>query len=298
MAQRIVLSGASGLIGRALVAALRERGDEVHLLVRRDPRGADEHRWDPEDGRLDPGVLAGADAVISLNGASVGRMPWTASYRERLRSSRIDATRVLADAMRGLGSEAPGAWLSASAVGFYGDRPGEALDEASAAGNTFLARLCVEWEAEALAAADATRVVLLRTAPVIHPEGVLKPMIALTRLGLGGPLGGGRQIWPWISLADEVRGTLHALDRGLSGPVNLTGPTASTANGIGRELAGRLRRPFLVPAPRFALDLVLSRDATESLLTSDANVRPGALLGSGFAFEHETPRAAIAEALG
>src|SRR5690606_9396573 len=139
--------------------------------------------------------------------------------------------------------------------------------------------LCVAWEQQALAA-EHTRVVLLRTAPVIHPRGVLKPMITLTKLGLGGPLGRGSQIWPWISLTDEVRGIVHALDQGLSGPINLTGPTLASANDIGRELARQLRRPFLIPAPRFALNLALSRDATESLLTSDAAVQPDALLRS------------------
>ncbi len=298
MTERIVLAGASGLIGRALEAGLQARGAEVHHLVRRDARTQNEHRWNPERGELDPSLLAGAGALISLNGASVGHLPWTKSYRRLLRESRIDATRTLATAVSALGSEAPAAWLSASAVGFYGDRPGEVLTEASTAGDTFLARLCVDWEAEALAAHAHTRVVLLRTAPVVHPEGVLKPMIALTKLGLGGPLGGGKQIWPWISLTDEVRGILHALDRGLSGPINLTGPTVASANDVGRELAAQLHRPFLMPAPRFALGLALGRDATESLLTSDAVVRPEALLGSGFEFEHPTPADAIRASLG
>lgn len=298
MTERIVLAGASGLIGRALEAGLQARGAEVHHLVRRDARTQNEHRWNPERGELDPSLLAGAGALISLNGASVGHLPWTKSYRRLLRESRIDATRTLATAVSALGSEAPAAWLSASAVGFYGDRPGEVLTEASTAGDTFLARLCVDWEAEAVVAAAHTRVVLLRTAPVVHPEGVLKPMIALTKLGLGGPLGGGKQIWPWISLTDEVRGILHALDRGLSGPINLTGPTVASANDVGRELAAQLHRPFLMPAPRFALGLALGRDATESLLTSDAVVRPEALLGSGFEFEHPTPADAIRASLG
>lgn len=293
MTQRIVLSGASGLIGDALDRALRERGTEVHRLVRRDPRNAFEHRWNPELAQLDAEVLARADAVISLNGANVGHLPWTKSYRERLRSSRLQSTRTLANALRDLGERAPGTWLSGSAVGFYGNRPGEALDEESSAGDTFLARLCVEWEAEARAVSDALRVVLLRTAPVIHPEGVLRPMIALTKLGLAGPLGHGTQMWPWISLIDEVRGILHSLDRGLVGPVNLTGPTPASANDIGRELAAQMHRPFLIPAPKFALDLALSRDATESLLTADAAVRPEALLGSGFEFQHATPAEAI-----
>lgn len=297
MTQRIVLAGSSGLIGRALAASLRERGDEVHQLVRRDPRGPHEYFWAPEQGQIDPTVLAGSDALVSLNGASVGHLPWTKSYRKKLRDSRLDATHTLARAVQQLRSEAPGSWLSGSAVGFYGDRPGETLTESSSAGDTFLARLCVQWEQQALAA-ENTKVVLLRTAPVLHPQGVLKPMIALTKLGIGGPLGNGKQMWPWISLTDEVRGILHALDQGLSGPINLTGPTLASANDIGRELAQQLRRPFLIPAPRFALNLALGRDATESLLTSDAAVQPEALLRSGFDFTHSTPAAAIREGLG
>ena len=296
MTQRIVLAGSSGLIGRALTVALRERGDDVHHLVRRDPRHENEHSWNPEAGQLDPQVLAGSNALISLNGASVGQLPWTKSYRAKLHDSRLDATRTLASAVQQLGGEAPQAWLSGSAVGYYGDRPGETLTESSSAGDTFLARLCVEWEEQARVA-ENTRVVLLRTAPVIHPEGVLKPMITLTKLSLGGPLGRGIQTWPWISLDDEVRGILHALDNGLSGPVNLTGPTLATANDIGRELAEQMRRPFLFPAPKFALSLALSKDATESLLTSDAAVLPEALLRSGFKFMHSTPAAAIQSSL-
>jgi hypothetical protein len=153
MTHRIVLAGSSGLIGRALETELQARGAEVYHLVRRDPRTKNEQRWSPERGEIDEATLAGVDAVISLNGASVGHLPWTKSYRRLLRDSRIDATRTIATAVSRLGSEAPRAWLSASAVGFYGDRPAEVLTESSAAGDTFLARLCVEWEAEALTAA-------------------------------------------------------------------------------------------------------------------------------------------------
>lgn len=297
MTQRIILAGSSGLIGRALAEKLRECGAEVHHLVRRETRNSREHMWSPETGMLELEVLAGADALVSLNGASVGHLPWSASYRRALRDSRLDSTRTLMRAVQQLGSEAPKAWLSGSAVGYYGDRPGETMTEASNAGETFLARLCVEWEQQALEA-TGTQVALLRTAPVIHPQGVLKPMITLTKLGLGGPLAGGKQIWPWISLADEVRGILHVLDRGLRGPINLTGPTLSSAHDIGSALARQLRRPFLIPAPQFALNITLGKDATESLLTSDAAVLPEALLQSGFEFVHTTPDAAIRDALG
>ncbi len=294
---RIVVAGASGLIGSALTQALDSRGHEVHTLVRHTPRSEREHEWDPAAGVIDDEVLRSADALISLGGDSVGKLPWTKSYRDTLWRSRIDTTQTLARAIKRLGDDAPDAWLSASAVGYYGSRPGEPLTEVDTAGDTFLARLCAAWEADALAVSPVTRVTLLRTAPVVHPEGVLKPMITLTRFGLGGPLGKGTQWWPWISLTDEVNGIIHALDHRLEGPVNLTGPTLATQSDIGRALSKAMKRPFLIPAPEFALNLALGRDATESLLTADARVLPQALTESGFIFTHETPSEAISEAV-
>ncbi|MBO1902505.1 TIGR01777 family oxidoreductase [Leucobacter weissii] len=297
MSRHIVIAGSSGLIGGAVVAALREAGDRVTRLVRRSPSGVDEAQWSPADGRLDPALLDGADAVISLGGASVGRLPWTSRYRDEILRSRLDATRTIVRALDALGGDPP-PLLSASGAGFYGSAPGAVLTERSPAGTTFLARVCVQWEHEARKIEHRTRVALLRTAPVIHRDGVLKPMITLTRSGLGGPLGGGRQIWPWISLEDEVRGILHVLERGLAGPINFTGPEPASQNRIGRALAEELHRPYWLPAPAWGLRLVLSPAATESLLTSDADVRPDALTGSGFVFSHPTPERAIAAALG
>ncbi|GAB2557976.1 TIGR01777 family oxidoreductase [Leucobacter ruminantium] len=294
--RRIVVAGASGLIGGALVHALRVDGFRVVRLVRREAHGPDEIEWLRSGEPLPPDALAGAAAVVGLNGASIGRLPWTPAYRDTLRRSRIDSTRTLAAALRQLGDEAP-RFISGSAVGFYGDRPGERLTETSGAGGTFLAELCREWEAEALAAGPAVRVVLLRTAPVIHRRGVLKPLIALTRLGLGGPLGSGRQLWPWISLEDEVRAIRHLVDSDVEGPVNLTGPVAASAKDIGRELARAMHRPFVLPAPAWALRLGLGRDAADSLLLADARVEPRALEESGFEFRHRTPAEAIAAAL-
>jgi len=294
---RIVVSGGSGLIGRALIASLRGDGIRVVQLVRRPARSDDEVEWLTGNGPLDPARLDGAAAVVNLNGASIGRLPWTPRYRETLRESRIRPTRVLAEAIDALGPGAP-AFVSASAVGFYGDRPGEALTERDGAGSTFLAGLCADWEREALHADSSARVALIRTAPLLHPEGVLKPMIGLTRWGVSGPLGGGRQMWPWISLADEVRGIRHVIEAGLSGPVNLSGPTPASANGIGRALARAMHRPYLLPVPRWALRLGIGRDAADSLLLADATVSPSALLESGFRFRHATAEAAIASALG
>ena len=292
--RRIVIGGGSGLIGGALTRSLRDDGVRVVHLVRRPARGTDEIEW-LTGAPLDPGALAGADAAVCLNGASIGRLPWTSRYRDTLRRSRIEPTRELAGAVRALGSEAP-ALLSGSAVGFYGHRPGETLTESSGAGRTFLAELCAEWEREALAAGPAARVVLLRTAPLIHRRGVLKPLIALTRLGLSGPLGSGEQVWPWISLDDEVRAIRHLIDSGIEGPVNLAGPTAATANDIGRALARAMRRPFALPAPAWALRLGLGRAAV-ALLLADARVEPGVLQRAGFEFRHRDAASAVAAAL-
>ncbi|AJK68831.1 TIGR01777 family oxidoreductase [Corynebacterium marinum] len=294
---RIIISGASGLIGSALATSLEADGVEVVRLVRRQPRNAGEAFWEPGSGDLDPGLLAGADAVVNLNGASIGKLPWTGKYRQVLRSSRLAPTRTLADAIRTLGKDAP-MLVSASAVGIYGDRPGETLTETSGPGEGFLARLCVDWEAEALKAGPEAKVALLRTASLLHPEAVLKPLIPLTRFGLNGPLGTSRQIWPWISLEDEVRAIRHIIDHGITGPVNLSGPTPASARDIGRHLAERLRRPYLIPAPKWALRMVLGRDAAESLLLADARVEPEVLTGSGFQFTEPTAQSAIDSALG
>lgn len=296
MAQRIVISGASGLIGSALASALREDGIAVTTLVRRPPRTLDEVQWWPGERELDPDVLAGAQAIVALGGASVGRLPWTPRYRRALVDSRLVTTRAIATAVRALRTDAP-ALVSASAVGYYGSVPGEPLTEDSRAGDTFLAKLCVRWEEEARRAGDDSRVALLRTAPIIHRRGVLKPMIQLTRFGLAGPIGPGSQMWPWISLGDEVRAIRHVIDERIDGAVNLTGPTPASANRIGRALAHRMRRPFWLPAPSFALRLALSAAAADSLLLSDADVRPAVLEQSGFTFVHRTPEAAVDAAL-
>ncbi len=225
----------------------------------------------------------------------MGRLPWTRGYRRELVDSRLQATRTLTTALRALRSDAP-ALVSASAVGYYGSAPGEILTEDSAAGQTFLADLTVRWEAEARRAEDHTRVALLRTAPVVHRRGVLKPLIQLTRFGVSGPLGRGTQIWPWISLDDEVRAIRHIVDAKIVGPVNLTGPTPASANDIGRALAARMHRPFWLPAPAWALRWALG-DAAESLLLPDADVRPQVLERSGFRFTHATAAEAVAAAL-
>lgn len=290
--RRIVMAGASGLIGSTLVDSLRADGIRVTTLVRRPPKTPDEVEWLTDTSPLDPAVLEGAHAVVGLNGASIGRFPWTPHYRNTLLWSRITPTRAIARAIRELGSDAP-AFVSASAVGYYGSAPGAVLTEDSPRGETFLADLCGEWESAALAAGGHSRVALLRTAPIVHPQGVLKPLLLLTRFGVSGPIGRGTQMWPWISLEDDVRSIRHVIDSQIEGPVNLTGPTPAAANDLGFALAVRMNRPYLLRAPVWAIRLVLGADATEALLTTDSAVVPSVLEASGFTFTHRTVEQAV-----
>lgn len=294
--RHVVVSGASGLIGTALTESLRADGVRVTHLVRRPPRGPDEVEWLTTPDPLDPGVLEGADAVVGLNGASIGRFPWTNRYRSTLLWSRVTPTRALARALRDLGDGAP-AFLSASAVGYYGSRPGDRITEATGRGESFLADVCGEWEAAARAAGEDTRVVLLRTAPIVDRRAFLKPLIPLTKAGLSGPVGRGTQVWPWISLVDEVAAIRFLLAADVAGPVNLSGPTRATANDIGFALAQRLHRPFALRAPVWGLKLVLGEDATEALLTNDQEVVPEVLDRAGFRFQVPTAEDAIALAV-
>lgn len=295
--RHVVIGGASGLIGRALAESLRADGVRVTTLVRTPDPGADEVPWLVDSDVLDPAVLDGADAVIGLNGASIGRFPWSSSYKHTLLWSRITPTRALARAVRELGASAPH-FVSASAVGYYGTDPVGAVAEDAPRGNGFLADLCGEWESAARGAGDKARVTTLRTASIIHRDGVLKPLILLTKLGLSGPLGRGTQVWPWISLDDEVRAIRHIIDTGTTGPVNLCGPTRATANDIGFTLARELNRPYLLRAPEWGLKLVLGSDPTESLLTTDAYVIPEVLAASGFSWTHESAEEAVRAAIG
>lgn len=291
--QRVIISGGSGLIGQALVASLQRDGIETVQLVRRPASSASEVQWQPGVQPLDPEVLAGAQAVVNLNGASIGKLPWTSRYRNELCESRMVPTRTLAQTLRKLGAEAP-LFVSASATGFYGSQPGVDLTEQSTAGASFLARLCVAWENEAKAAGPQARVALIRTASLLHPRAVLKPLILLTKLGVAGNIGRGTQVWPWISLEDEVRAIRHIIEHGITGPVNLAGPTPATATAIGRALAQEMHKPFWLTAPAWAMRLALGAETANDLLLSDARVIPKVLIDSGFTFGQPTAQAAIA----
>lgn len=293
---RIVIAGASGLIGTALASALTARGDTVVRLVRREARGADEVEWDPATGSLDPAALRDADAIVNLSGASISRIPWTRSTRREILQSRLTATATLVAALTALAAEGAAlpALISGSATGYYGDRPGEPLDESSPAGTGFLADVVVAWEAAAREAPEGVRVALARTGLVIAPSGgAFAPLRLMARFGLAGPISSGRQHWPWVALKDEVAGLIHLIDSDVSGPVNLVGPTAATADETMRRLAARLRRPYWLPLPLARL----MGQAGRELLGADQAVRPDVLEAAGIAFSARTVDDAIAAAL-
>ena len=292
--QTVAVTGASGLIGTALTAALEERGDRVIPVGRRPPVGG--VAWDPVARRIDEAALEGVDAVIHLAGESIdGR--WTSSKKRRILDSRVEGTEVLVGALSSL-DHPPAVVVSASAVGFYGDRGDEELTEDSEPGTGFLAEVCERWEAAAVPIASSdTRLVLARTGIVCTPDGgALGRMLALTRLGLAGRLGNGRQWWSWITLEDEVRALLHLLDRPVAGPVNLVAPGTCRNAEFVRTLARALRRPALLPAPALALRAVLGEMANGLLLAS-ARVRPVRLEDSGFTFKSPDFAVAISELL-
>jgi len=288
---RIVIAGASGLIGTELARQLTARGDELVRLVRRAATAPGEVRWEPASGLLDPSAFEGADAVVNLAGSSIGRLPWTRARKAVMLSSRIDATGTI---VRSLGEVHVPTLINGSAVGFYGSRPGERLTEFSSAGGGFLADVVRRWEAAALAAPRPTRVVLARTGVVIGDGGAIKPLALLAKLGAAGPLGTGRQHWPWISLRDEASALIHLIDhRELDGPVNLAGPAPATASDLIRAVARAAHRPYGLPAPGPLLTLALG-DAARELLLADQLEVPQKLLESGFTFRDQTVADAVA----
>jgi uncharacterized protein (TIGR01777 family) len=298
---KVAVTGSSGLIGSELVRALQADGHEVLRLVRRTPRTADEHRWEPAHDRLPPGLLDDVDAVINLAGEPIRPRPWTAAYKARLRTSRVDSTRTIAEAFAAAADvdpTRPRVLLSASGIDYYGDTGSRTVTEVDPPGTSFLAGLCVEWEAATAPAEMAgVRVVHLRTGLVLGRGATLvKIMGLLFRAGLGGRLGDGRQYWPWISLQDEVDAIRFLLSADVTGPVNLTAPDPVTNSEFTRALATVVHRPAVLPVPGIALRLVLGAFAREAVLGGKRAV-PAALVDAGFRHTDTDVEAALRKAL-
>ena len=283
---RIVIGGAGGFLGTALVSALEERGDEVVRLVRRPAEGPSESQWDPAAGTVDGAALEGADAVINLGGVGIGDQRWTDERKRAVLDSRVDATSTLAKAVAGL-ERKPGVFVSASAIGFYGDRGDETLTEDSVAGpdDDFLVEVVKAWEEAALPVVDAgVPLAFLRTGLVLGEGGILGRLLLPFKLGIGGKMGSGQQWWSWISLDDHIRATLHIIDNKLSGAFNLTSPNPVRNEDFAKSLASALRRPAFLPTPAFALRTLLGAERAQALVFTSARVLPQALRTSGFEF--------------
>jgi uncharacterized protein (TIGR01777 family) len=288
----IAIAGSSGLIGSALVYALRATDNRVLRIVRRAPSNPDELHWNPDTGEFDPSSLQGVDAVVNLCGVNVGEKRWSGAFKQSLRDSRITPTEVLSAAVVDAGV---GVLVNASAVGYYGDTRDRIAEETAPAGSGFLAQLCEDWEAATQPAQEAgVRVVLVRTGLVLGPSGgILGRLRPIFSLGLGARIGNGRQYMPWISLEDEVRALLFAISNdSLSGPANLTGPAPVTNAEFTAALGRAVNRPTPWMLPGFVVRTALGEFAEEGLLGGQRAI-PAALERAGFQFHHNT----IGEAL-
>ena len=279
--QRIAITGASGLIGSALVGHLKSEGHTVQRLVRRATVAPDEIQWDPKTGYVDIEALRGVDAVIHLAGVGVGEKRWTKRYKSEILNSRLLGTTAIANAVAEV---KPQVFISASAIGWYGDSGNRAVVESDSVGNDFLAAVCREWEGAADLAGDV-RTVKLRTGLVLDPTGgALGRMLPLFRFGLGGKLGSGKQWWSWITLHDVVRAIIFALEHPIAGPVNLTTPNPVTNQEFTAALARAMNRPALFPAPAIALKIALGGFSSEVL--GSKKVLPNALSDAGFVWDY------------
>lgn len=289
----IAIAGSSGLIGSALVYALRATDRRVIRIVRRAPTNADEVFWNPATGEFDAGTLAGVDAVVNMCGVNVGGKRWSGAFKQSLRDSRIGPTEVLSSAVVEAGVPV---LINASGVGYYGDAGNRTVDETAPRGQGFLSQLCVDWEGATLPAEqDGVRVVLARTGLVLAPGGgLLGRLRPLFNLGLGARLGNGRQYMPWISLEDEVRALLFAITHPeVSGPVNLTGPAPVTNAEFTAALGRAVNRPTPMMVPGFALRTLVGEFADEGILGGQRAI-PAVLERAGFQFHHNTIGEALA----
>lgn len=283
---RVLVTGSTGFIGSALVCALEQRGDEVVRLSRGGNAGGP--TWDPEAGTISAGALDGVDAVVHLAGEGIGEKKWTPQQKERIVGSRVKGTTLLARTLAELDTK-PAVLVSGSAIGYYGDRGDEVLDESSSSGDDFLAGVCRHWEAAAEpAAAAGIRLVTIRTGIVLDPGGgVLKRLALPFRLGLGGRVGSGRQWMSWIALTDVVGAIVYALDHdSLRGPVNLTAPNPVTNAELTKMLGAVLHRPTVLPTPLLPLKLRYGGELVDALLLSGQRVIPRQLQAAGYPFAH------------
>ena len=279
--KKVAVTGSSGLIGAALVAQLQSDGYKVLKLVRRPPRAADEVSWDPKKGEIDLKSLEGVDAVFHLAGAGVGDKRWTAAYRSQILNSRLLGTTTIANACEQL---QPEVFISASAIGYYGETGNREVTEVDRGGDDFLSIVCREWELVANLA-PSVRTIKLRTGLVLDPTGgALGRMIPLFKFGIGGKLGSGKQWWSWITLHDQVRAMIFLMQSEIEGAVNITSPNPVTNKEFTAALAHALKRPAFFPAPAIALRAVLGGLSSEVL--GSKKVMPKVLLDNGFKFEY------------
>jgi uncharacterized protein (TIGR01777 family) len=294
----VIVTGASGLIGSALRPALATAGHRMIALVRRPARSADEVEWDPRTGRLDRASIEGAGAAVHLAGVGIGDKRWSAEQKRALRDSRVQGTGLLARAIAEL-NRPPGVLVSASAVGYYGDRGDETLDELSPPGEGFLPDLCVAWEtATGPAEHVGTRVARMRTGIVLSKEGgALRKQLPLFKIGLGGRFGSGRQWQSWITIDDVVRAISHLFTTDVTGPVNFTAPNPVMNAEFTKTLGKVLGRPAVLPIPKLGPSLVLGRELADNLLYSSQRVVPKQLEASGFEFAHPELEGALRHVL-
>jgi uncharacterized protein (TIGR01777 family) len=279
--KKVAVTGSSGLIGSSLVTQLKSTGYEVQKLVRRKPRASDEVFWDPIKGEIDLTALDGVDAFIHLAGAGVGDKRWSAAYRSEILNSRLLGTTTIANACQQLQSSL---FISASAIGYYGETGNRTVTETDKGGSDFLSVVCREWEAVA-DLAPSVRTIKLRTGLVLDPTGgALGRMLPIFKFGLGGKLGSGKQWWSWITLHDHIRAIIHLMNSKIEGPVNLTSPNPVTNQEFTAALARALNRPAIFPAPAFALKLILGGFSSEVL--GSKRVLPKVLLDSKFEFDY------------
>ena len=288
---RVLISGASGLVGTELARQLREDGHEVLKLVRRESSAADEISWDPSTGKIDSQIMESVDAVVNLAGATTGRIPWTAKYKQEIVASRLDSTKTLVTAINRAGRP-PKVLISGSASGFYGEGGSTWLSEDSPKGEGFLSDLAHNWEQEALKA--RTRVVLIRTTLVMSKrKGALGPLMPLLKLGVGGPLGSGKQFWAWINLVDEAAAIIHLITtKTAEGAFNLTAPEPATCEEMIVGLAKALKRPAIFRIPEFVMRLFIGEAAQELLLVSQ-KMTSNRMLASGFRFRYPDLKSSI-----